>query len=59
MTATDFRAWLERRGWDAPAAAPHFNVHRTSVWRWMNTPGEIPGTVARIVELMDEQEQKR
>lgn len=59
MNAAELRRWLERRGWTYAEAASHLGSDPSSVSRWANGKRKIPGTVARIVELMDEQDRRK
>lgn len=53
MEASEFRAWLERRGWTYAEAAPHFRVDPSTVWRWQTGKRGVPGPVEVVTELMD------
>jgi hypothetical protein len=56
VTAADFRAWLERRGWNYTQAAPHLAADHTEVMRWAKGERKVPRRIARIVELLDKVE---
>jgi hypothetical protein len=56
MTATEFRAWLERRGLNYSQAAPLLAADHTEVMRWAKGERGISRKVARLVELLDKYE---
>lgn len=59
MTAAEFRAWLERRGWNYTQAAPHLAADHTEVMRWAKGERKVPRRIVRIIELMGESNQSK
>lgn len=52
MNAAEFRAWLDRRGWNYTQAAPHLAADHTEVMRWAKGERRIGRRLVRIIELM-------
>lgn len=53
MTAEQFRAWCERRGYTQAQAAASLNASQSAVSRWQTGERKIPGPVVRLIEMLE------
>jgi transcriptional regulator with XRE-family HTH domain len=56
VTAAEFRAWCERRGYTQAQAAAALNASQSAVSRWQTGERAIPGPVVRLIQLLDSKE---